>query len=637
MSKLDNLCGQCTFVFSQEGLQQLFTSHGVRHSKVVTFESRPNCPLCSYLWNKNFVGSSNQPQSIRRLRDFIAPETYLSRPRSFQQAAQGWVVLQAPESHYAKWEHLSLRVESEAGRLLWQTHHPLRVIASKAGPYADLTRLRPLEWNGLTTEWAAALRSLISECENSQKLHNYCELQYSTPLPTRVLRIIGYERPVPRVSLHVTPEEGQVGRYAALSYCWGGPQEVSLTRENLYDLQRGPLDSASLPQTFKDAILTTQMLGLEYLWIDALCIIQNDPVDKAREITRMCSIYENSIVTIVAATASSVRDGFLKPVSIFNERYPSCEIQVSLEGNNPSTLTFTPLHTHHTDDFPINKRGWTFQEASIPPRLLVFGDLEPFFRCRSGDVVTVSKTCIRYDRMSRMKPRRLVNRHVKIDGRSINDIEDSLSSIWPEVVEEYTSRDLSFAEDRPLAAGGVIDFLSGIFHDKCYFGVWASCPIACLLWQKTYSGRESVAIPGLPTWSWMSITGQVDLYHMILLGNHNGEANVEFDEDPSHQRIFLTCCVVREEDVREARDVTEFHPDHSEMESRGMIAVAAAASDDGGFQDLFLLVLTKTTDRKLLAVIATHEGSNTYRRWGLMEIKNPDRWLSNPKRKVVLQ
>lgn len=577
-------------------------------------------------------------------------------------------------------------------------------------PYSRITRYRPLVWgDGLTAEWAVALRAVIAECQSARGLHNYCKPQDLAPLPTRVLQITAAATAAEaeasgevggsfaQVRLHITPKkgQGQLGRYAALSYCWGGPQEVRLTRDNLDLLQEGiPHAENRLPQTLRDAVVATQLLGLEYLWVDALCIVQDDPADKAREIDRMCAIYENSTVTLVAATARSVRDGFLRPATVVNERFASCELEVSFSpsffdkekieieretvgestrsgggasgsdgGSRGSTLIFTPMHRHHTEAFPVNARGWTFQESFIPPRVLVFGDQEPFLRCRSGDDIVATKTCVRYDLTSRMRPRRLVTRHLKIEGVSLDDVADRLADVWPQVVEEYTSRELSFPlEDRPLAVRGVIDFLSAAFGgDTCRFGVWASCPVACLLWQKTIvhgnggGSWESVRIPRLPTWSWMSVTGQVDLYHMILLGNHRGLAQVEFDDEKKeqqhqkqqqqqqphneHHQLFITCHMLMEEEVRQAGDITEFRPDLTVLGSRidqeGKVIVAGSDKDEG----CSLLVLASTTDRKLVAIAATsasENGNDTYQRRGLVEIKYRDKWLSNAQRRVVL-
>jgi hypothetical protein len=100
--------------------------------------------------------------------------------------------------------------------------------------------------------------------------------------------------------------------YVALSYCWGKLQNLVLTQETYSQLKDG-IDEADLAPTLKDAVVVTRELGLEHLWVDALCIKQDDGTDKAVEIARMCEIYGNAAVTIAASRSSSVDEGFLNP------------------------------------------------------------------------------------------------------------------------------------------------------------------------------------------------------------------------------------------------------------------------------------------------------------------------------------
>lgn len=476
---------------------------------------------------------------------------------------------------------------------------------------------------------------MLANCEQ----HDHCLPLRPKPLPTRVIHI-GQERPFPKIHLHVTPKQGQVGQYVALSYCWGGPQQVRLTTNNLQTFQAGGLDGLALPQTLQDAILTTQYMGFEFLWVDTLCIIQDDDADKQHEIGRMCSIYEDSALCIAAATSSSVNDGFLKPTSTFSERYPSREIQVPIPNNRRhGTLTLVPPHSQQTGHFPINKRGWTFQEALIPPRLLVFGDLEPFLRCRSRDASPISRSFVKYP-PTRIQPRRVVHDSVN----SGYDRDHDPRNVWRTVVEAYTLRHLSFAEDRPLAVQGVIDFLSKTFVDQCYFGVWKSFPVGCLLWT-VGRGRKSVRIPKLPTWSWMSVTGEVDMDQLEFLGSDAGEALVKFDNAPPHDRLHLTCSILNEAEVRRFNCVKRDWPDMVEEEEQGNVGVeddsqTKTASVDGkGCREglvRYLLVMSKSYDGRIQALVVTRHKDNMYQRCGLAEIKSSNKWLSVPKEEIFL-
>jgi hypothetical protein len=103
------------------------------------------------------------------------------------------------------------------------------------------------------------------------------------------------------LGLHAS-EPAEMGGYAALSYCWGGFQQVTSTTAKLEQYQNR-LDFRSFPKTIHDALTVTRSLGIPYLWVDALCILQDDEDDKAREIQKMGDVYSNAMITISAASA----------------------------------------------------------------------------------------------------------------------------------------------------------------------------------------------------------------------------------------------------------------------------------------------------------------------------------------------
>ena len=106
------------------------------------------------------------------------------------------------------------------------------------------------------------------------------------------------------------PEKGERSKYIALSYCWGGPQSLTTTSETLKSRLQG-ISPTALPQSILDAIKVTRKLGFRFLWVDSLCILQDSAEDTLEEISAMGTIYQNSAVTIAAASAGKVGDGFL--------------------------------------------------------------------------------------------------------------------------------------------------------------------------------------------------------------------------------------------------------------------------------------------------------------------------------------
>ncbi|KAI1416835.1 HET-domain-containing protein [Hypoxylon sp. FL1857] len=653
-----SLCPQCKVLFSREGFSQLLSTNSFRHSKLGTFPDRANCRFCSYLWNEDFIGDSSQVYTVRRLRDLIYPASGRVQSKRQHELSQSWVTITRPirDQHFLGLDgtaislepltighdsiqakavdRIFINVETNEGRTKWQSFRPLRLIAPRDSPVASFTNFRPVEWNGLTTEWANDIKALLEHCRTS---HPQCQPSGPTLLPSRVLRISEKSEVFPQVQLLVA-SKGQMGEYAALSYCWGGPQPLELTKQNFSALQGG-IDDVALPRAIKDAIRVTHSLGLRYLWVDALCIMQNDPEDKKREISQMCAIYQNSFVTIAAATSSSVHESFLSNASTFNRKHATCTVPMALdsEGSQDSKrlnpVIIAPVHAYKTSIFPLNKRGWTFQEALLPRRLLVFGDLEPFVRCRTKNVMKKSWSCIDYQ-TSAVHPRRIIdsvaNKQALERGLIVDTKGGDLEHIWREIVEQYTLRVLGFYEDRPLAIGGVIDFLSNMFGDKCHFGVWESCPVVCLLW-KTLPLEERINIRGLPTWSWMSLTGPVDLDSLVYFDKPEGL--VDWDGEDSYARLRISCCILKGEEVYSGTGETgseiliEAWSDFSEGEAE-YISLPS--------EDSYFLILCRLTNGHSLALVASYEEGDAYHRSGLAELNVPDGWRAKPREQIIL-
>ncbi|KAI1801261.1 HET-domain-containing protein [Daldinia bambusicola] len=665
-----SLCQQCEALFSKDGFTQLLSTNRFVHSRLGTFPDRSDCKFCSYLWNQDFIGGSVNVLNTRRLRDLVHNASGRIKPRRQSELAACWVVVTRPiRNQYimgisgavASLEPLTvdnnsievegvdrifITVESDAGRTEWQAFRPLRLVVSKGNPLASYTNFRPFEWNGLTKEWSNSIKSMLECCRT---LHPQCQPSGPRPLPSRLLQIGKCEKPFPEVRLVDTRKGPIEGLYVALSYCWGGPQPLQLTKDNLDVFLATNLDNNSLPQTIKDAIKVTQSLGLRYLWIDALCIIQDDPEDKRREISQMCTIYQNALVTIAAATSTSVHESFLSNTKTFNKRHAICTVPFchspddSPDPQSPSSITISPVHAHKTDVFPLNKRGWTFQEALLPPRLLVFGDLEPFVRCRTRNVMKRSWSAIDYE-LSTVYPRRIIDsvarNQAEENGLLVDTKGGDLDSIWREIVEQYTLRRLSYAEDRPLAISGVVDFLSTTFRDRCHFGVWESSPVTGLLWKTTLSyeeedeeeGEERRSVGGLPTWSWMSITGPVDLDCVVYFDRP--EAVVEWDDDPSHSRLVISCLVLRGEEV---------HGSGTEGPNSKVLIDSWSDFSEGSAEYHFLpeeecsfLVLARETNGHYLALVAACYGDNVYHRCGVAELNIPSDWQPRSREKIVM-
>lgn len=139
-----------------------------------------------------------------------------------------------------------------------------------------------------------------------------------TALPTRLLDIGGPDDT--RLRLLATSKQmlqdasSQIWRYAALSHCWGDPTAgnppLRTTLENIKE-RLNDIPFQELPKNYQDAIIVCRSLDIRYLWIDSLCIIQNDRIDWETESPRMAPYYKNAYITSIPAAATPCNDGFL--------------------------------------------------------------------------------------------------------------------------------------------------------------------------------------------------------------------------------------------------------------------------------------------------------------------------------------
>ncbi|KLU90441.1 hypothetical protein MAPG_10295 [Magnaporthiopsis poae ATCC 64411] len=140
---------------------------------------------------------------------------------------------------------------------------------------------------------------------------SHCRQPGPSPvLPTRIIDVDTKLLPTVDIKLSL----GEFGEYLALSYCWGiGPHNYGLKKSWKFLEGRRSIFYHRLLKTIKDAIKITRQLGFRYLWVDALCVIQDDKDDWQRESARMSKVYSNAYCTISATGAGGVSEGcFMK-------------------------------------------------------------------------------------------------------------------------------------------------------------------------------------------------------------------------------------------------------------------------------------------------------------------------------------
>lgn len=354
--------------------------------------------------------------------------------------------------------------------------------------------------------------SWLHDCAN---YHEHCchQPQLESILPYRVLDL-GF-REIPQ-NIFLSVGEDRVGSYAALSYCWGKPgsQRNYLTKKENLELQQKAVDESTFPKTFTDAVVVCRHLGIRYLWIDSLCIVQDCKSDWQTQSGRMGDIYSNASLTISAAVGEDSHAG------LFVERDPrktypcALNVQYPKEDGVLRKGAFLMCHDWYMPEPAyLDKRGWTFQEKYLSPRTLCFSQMGISWTC-------ASKTA------SEGLPMGLIplnnksdfDRYIKMDATGSFSAQIHMRQRfywWYQTMEIYSHRIFTNESDRLIALAG----LAAKFQtsgDEFLYGLWKSDLAYGLAWRITAQNEESATDASLtspiPSWSWASRPGKLITY-----------------------------------------------------------------------------------------------------------------------------
>ncbi|KAN0095690.1 HET domain containing protein [Hyaloscypha variabilis] len=354
------------------------------------------------------------------------------------------------------------------------------------------------------------LKGWIHDCVTS---HPKCRHKALRLLPTRVLDVSppGSEFNKLRLYTSCGAEEGD---YVALSYCWGNANPVTTTRANLESHKRGILE-ASLPQTIRDAISVTRELGIRFLWVDALCIIQDslNGEDWHAEASKMRDVYSNAYVTISAEIAIDANAGFLAQRSSEGTNRGFMLPYISANGSECGSV-YLQQHTRDRKRC-LSYRAWAFQERRLSIRVLDYRGGLISLTCRTGMSEETSSKSEEgfgvYEAGSRP-----VLLSVLVSGGKEKYLEVFFE--WYMGVENYSRRNLTNASDKLPALSGFAHAVRDIIGGTYLAGIWKEDLLIGLLWS-AYSTRNRLRKSkprGCPSWSWAALDGPVvyQLYWM---------------------------------------------------------------------------------------------------------------------------
>lgn len=312
----------------------------------------------------------------------------------------------------------------------------------------------------------------------------------------------------------------QHGSYLTLSYVWGGPQPLTTT-ENIEEYVTQGLDISKFPQTLQDAVLVTHNIRQRYLWIDALCIIQDSAEDKNRQLGKMRYVYRNAYLSINVACAKSSQEGFLRrkrPQKVPNAQIPyRCP-----DGSVGSVWIAKPMdtdipdasHSYWDELEPINYRGWCLQEKLLSPRSLVYASDTLKYFCQTETVNIGHALCEPSTGM------RLPNIIYRPRGSSDAPLPEAdrvaYRQAWLSVIFMYTLRKTSVPSDRLVALAGVAEQFHLVYKDQYLAGLWRKTLLLDLLWKAEAFGRLPPRPKPYraPSWSWASIDGLVTAQYL---------------------------------------------------------------------------------------------------------------------------
>ncbi|KAI8722784.1 HET domain-containing protein [Fusarium sp. LHS14.1] len=484
----------------REGLEALDTLPGYRHHDMhqILESVKQGCPLCDIILRRGWEHPHNKTSSEPHVQ---LSEEVKSRPLYFVSRGARerspplltWYTAEDWEGRIR--DGLGDRVWLDGGqvtrkkppqvteeRWVWNSWISIAVMAPFDDPAAKHFFHRPMQASFLDGDIMQEAKKWLDDCMGG--CHEGCVPPMKSQLPTRVL--------------DVDTNLGSI---------------VCLQEQNT-----GILESR---------------LGIRYLWIDALCIIQDSPEDKLSEISKMGTIYRNAVITIAAAHSRKASDGFLKVSTHYAPEYV-CKMPVHLPGNpRVGTVTLAPEHSLPGTTRPeaLRTRGWAFQEAVLSRRLLIFSGYDLQCHCNPEHARLLNLGNLYTPRSPKLyafgaKHFDLFETHHKTHGDGWMSA-NFLAEMWNAMLGEFTSRSLTVADDRLHALQGIANELLQSKHlatnmDRTYVvGTWMACLPSQLVWSRdnrTALCPDNGNLPfqpitsrskRAPTWSWACLDSPI--------------------------------------------------------------------------------------------------------------------------------
>ncbi|KAH7384576.1 heterokaryon incompatibility protein-domain-containing protein [Pyrenochaeta sp. MPI-SDFR-AT-0127] len=424
-----------------------------------------------------------------------------------------------------------------------------RIVPFECGDYHINLTLEPWEAkpNLYSTLFPAnsgndkALDFFVSQYKRCREEHSLCQLNapHTDFHPTRVIDVGVDGESLVRLCEGDCLNLGTP--YVALSHCWGRSRPFILTEATAVELRRG-VAIASLPKTFLDAITATRKLRFQYIWIDSLCIFQDNLDDWHEEAGRMHDIYSKAACCIAATAAEDSNTG------LFFNRDPLSLTPIKVEAtwaHTQSQPRFPPPGTYWcgchwitatsaVDSAPLNQRAWVAQERYLSPRIMHFSWEVLFWECQElianethpdgvpdlaytggGNYDTRSiKTLLGGIRLRRLESNTRGQSNTKDLELSLGSTTSTSSDIyraWCTFRTAYTGYGMTKEKDVLVALSGIAQDVAEAMDDELVAGLWKQRFAEDLCWQSTvavfFKNPDMPYKPSkwrAPSWSWAS-------------------------------------------------------------------------------------------------------------------------------------
>jgi hypothetical protein len=392
--------------------------------------------------------------------------------------------------------------------------------------------------------WLNTCRERHSECNESGQAGE-------SVMPRRLLQLMGGSGKL-KVKLLDTHSLPQPTSYFTLSHRWAPDLGLILTKSNLCTLEED-VSVGELPLTFQQAIIITIECGFSYLWIDGLCIIQNDTEDMIRELSNMGDIYGNATCNLAALIPEGRPGWDIERTCLFYTKPFALSLQTTIhvteaasesqadgevigrehcssekgeETLGPGHIFFvhSALWENCVSQAPLNLRAWVAQERILSVRTLFFGLPEMFWECREKIASETFPSGLP-TAGENAKEGTFISQTDSIYLEELNDGQLGIASgsplstasrlpypleVWLQIVEIYSRGNVTLPKDKLIAISGLAKTLHRSIGGRYYAGVWERNLISQLTW---YIGDDKTRprndVYRAPTWSWASVDGDI--------------------------------------------------------------------------------------------------------------------------------